>query len=139
MPEHLKSFFEFICTISMVFAWFLGLMKFKDERQQAPDPEFRKPEQEQVRSGEEKAASFKEFTKLPETRKFVSEWMKKKNFTRRGVEKLLEILWLQHDSNKKILRAAGDILSALTGEDGLLKVLSGFKLIPEGLFKIIKK
>lgn len=120
----------------MVFAWFLGLMKFKDEES---GPQIKRPDGEQMRGTEQKAANFVEFTKMPETKKFVSNWMDKKKFTRRGVEKLLEVLWVQHDSNKKILKAAGDILSALTGEDGLLKVLSGFKLIPEGLLKMLKK
>ena len=114
----------------MVLGWFLGVLKFKDkDEEDAP--------QIKIAANEEKSANFKEFTKAPEVKKFVSDWKQKKNFTRRGIEKLLLVLFLQHDSNKKVLKAAGDILSALTGEDGLLKVLSGFKLIPEGLRKIL--
>ncbi len=118
----------------MVFVGLLGLFKFKGDKEDESDGGVTtKPP-----ATEEKAGSFVEFTRLPETKKFVSEWMNKKKFTRRGVEKLLQVLWLQHDNNKKILKAASDILSALTGEDGLLKVLSGFKLIPDGLRRILK-
>ena len=118
----------------MVFVGLLGLFKFKGGKESDAD------EVVALKSpvAEEKSGSFVEFTRLPETKKFVSEWMNKKKFTRRGIEKLLEVLWLQHDNNKKIRKAASDILSALTGEDGLLKVLSGFKLIPEGLRRILK-
>jgi len=109
----------------MVLTWFLGLLKFKEE------------DKEEIKVTQDKSESVDKFLKTGETKKFVSEWQEKKKFTRRGVEKLLGVLWLQHDSNKKILKAAGDILSALTGEDGLMKVLSGFKLVPEGLRKLL--
>ncbi len=112
----------------MVMAWFLGLMKFKEKDEE---------DLQQTKAPSEKSESLNAFLKTPETKKFVSEWQEKKKFTKRGIEKLLGVLWLQHDSNKKIMKAAGDILSALTGEDGLLKVLSGFKLVPEGLRKIL--
>lgn len=114
----------------MVLGWFLGLMRFKEREGEEAKIEVTRPTQE-------KSVTFNEFTKTAEVKKFISEWKDKKKFTRRGVEKLLSVLWLQHDSNKGILKAAGDILSALTGEDGLLKVLTGFKLIPEGLRRIL--
>lgn len=112
----------------MVLAWFLGLMKFKEKDEE---------EKEEVKVTQDKSESFDKFVKTTESKKFVSDWQEKKKFTRRGIEKLLKVLFLQHNSNKTVLKAAGDILSSLTGEDGLLKVLTGFKLVPDGLRKLL--
>ncbi len=111
----------------MVLTMLLGLLKFKEEDE----------EKTEVKQNLEKSALLTDFLKATETRKFISDWKEKKKFTRRGIEKLLGVLFFQHDSNKKALKAAGDILSALTGEDGLMKVLGGFKLVPEGLRKLL--
>ena len=113
----------------MVLSLFLGLLKFKERDEEE--------EKTQTKTTQDKSSDFKEFVKTAEAKTFVKDWQQKKNFTKRGIEKLLNVLFLQHDSNKKILKTAGDILSALTGEDGLLKVLTGFKLVPEGLRKLL--
>jgi len=113
----------------MVLTWLVNQLRFKDSEE--------KPE-ELVKPTQEKAGSFGEFVKLPETKQFISEWRQKKKFTRRGVEDLLRILWPQQGSNKGIIKAAGNLLSKLTGEDGLLGAITALKIVPEGLMKRLK-
>jgi hypothetical protein len=84
----------------------------------------------------EKSATFTAFVKARDTQKFLSTWQKK-NYTKRGVTKLLLTLWPLYNSDKKIRQAAQDILSSLIGEDGLSKVLSALKLVPEGIRKLV--
>lgn len=107
----------------------LGLFKpqFKEEE---PKQAQEKPPEEQ------KSPNVDTFLKSPETQKFVNEW-KKRGYTRRGLTKLFMTLWVMHDSDAKVRKAARDIISSLIGEDGLGKVLSALKLVPEGLRKIV--
>ena len=110
----------------MVLGLFKPVMKDQEEPKQVQD----KPPEEQ------KSPSAEAFLKTPETQKFVSEW-KKKGYTRRGLNKLFMTLWVMHGSDAKVRKAAKDIVSSLIGEDGLGKVLSALKLVPEGLRKLV--
>lgn len=84
---------------------------------------------------EEKTENFQEFIKSPEVKKLVSEYTKNKKFTKRGVVKLLLVLHPMMKSNKGTLASAKDVLSSLVGEDGLSRLLSVLKLVPEGIMK----
>jgi len=94
----------------------------------------KKPEPELEKRPSEKSKSSEQFIKSPETQKFISKWMKK-NYTKRGITKLLMRMWLLSSSDKKALKAAEEILSALIGMDGLSKVLGALKLVSEGIMK----
>ncbi len=102
-----------------------GILKFKEGKDEGLKEE-QKPEQ-----------SFDQFLKTPEAKKFTDDW-KKKGYTKRGVSKLLEVLWPIYNEKKGVLKAAGDILASLKGEDALGKLLSALKLVPEGIMKVIK-
>ena len=95
------------------------------------EPEEKPAEQKQV---QEKSSSFEEFSKKKEVKEFTDNW-KKKGFTKRGVSDLLLILWYREASDKGILKAAGDLLSKLKGEDALSSVLGLFKIKSEPLLK----
>src|SRR3989338_10333403 len=82
----------------------------------------------------EKSESFEAFAKTVAVKKFHDEW-KKKGFTKRGVSKLLILLWPMHKSNKGVIQAAKDILSCLKGEDALGRLLGALKLVPESIMK----
>lgn len=102
-----------------------NMLKFGEKKEEEP-AQTQKPE-----------ATFEQFVKTPEAKKFMDDW-KKKQYTKRGISKLLAILWPIHKDGKSVLKAAGDILSALKGEDALGKMLSALKLVPEGILKVIK-
>ena len=82
----------------------------------------------------EKSESFEAFVKTVAVKKFQEDW-KKKGLTKRGVSKLLLLLWQMHKSNKGVIQAAKDILSVLKGEDALGRLLGALKLVPEGIMK----
>ena len=94
------------------------------------------PQVAEVKPPEEERATFDDFIKTRETVLFMKKWQKK-GYTKRGVTKLLHVLWPRYKEGKGIRHAAEDILSSLIGEDGLGKVLSALKLVPEGLRKLI--
>lgn len=103
-----------------------GLLKFGEKKEEEePKEEMKKPE------------SVDAFLKTQEAKKFTEEW-KKKGYTKRGVSKLLSILWPIYNDKKGLLKAAQDILASLKGEDALGKLLSALKLVPEGIMKVIK-
>lgn len=102
-----------------------GMLKFKEEKEGEMKEE-QKPEQ-----------NFDQFLKTPEAKKFMEDW-RKKGYTKRGVSKLISILWPIHSEKKGVLKAAQDILASLKGEDALGKLLSALKLVPEGIMKVIK-
>lgn len=105
------------------------IFKLKEEK---PPEEAPKPE--------ERLTTFENFLKEPETKKLIEKWTTKKGqqFTKRGITKLLHVLWIFHGSNKNARKAAEDILSSLVGDDALGKLLNVFyKLVPEGLMKKI--
>lgn len=79
---------------------------------------------------QEKSSSYDEFSKKKEVKQFIDNW-KKKGYTRRGVQDLLLILWYRENTDKGILKAAGDLLSKLKGDDALESVLSLFKIKSE--------
>jgi hypothetical protein len=97
---------------------------------------FAEPKEEEPKVEEAKSDSFDKFLKTPETKKFMEDW-KKKGYTKRGVVKLLLVLWPIYNDNKSILKAAEDILASLKGEDALGRLLNALKLVPEGIRKII--
>ncbi|MEM4165746.1 MAG: hypothetical protein QW255_00085 [Candidatus Bilamarchaeaceae archaeon] len=102
-----------------------------------------KPEEKK----EERGSSFKEFIKSPEAQAFVKEWTNKidpktgeQMYTKAGVTELLRVL---HEggsftSEKKMLNAAGEILSLLRGSEKLKGFLAGWKAKSEGIIKSIK-
>ena len=100
-------------------------LKFWEQKEEEPKQE-KKPEQ-----------TFDQFLKTAEAKKFTEDW-KKKGYTKRGVSKLLQILWPIHNEKKGVLKAAEDILASLKCEDALGKILSALKLAPEGIMKVIK-
>ncbi len=104
-----------------------GLLKQKDEKKE-----------EVLKQEFDKEKSFENFLKTPEVKKFLNEW-RKKEYTKRGVSKLLLILWPLYNNKKSILKAAEDILASLKGEDALSKLINALKLVPEGIMKVIKK
>jgi len=120
------------------------VFQFLKLAQKTPEEEFKEQAKQELESKkaqkgptEEKAENFQEFMKSPEVARLVSEW-KKKGFTKRGITKLLSILFPMFNSNKSVLASAKDLLASLKGEDGLSRVLSVLKLVPEGIMKGMK-
>jgi len=110
--------------------------------QKSQEEEFKdkmKEEMEAKKASEqsEKSSDFQHFLKSPESVRLIEDW-KKKGFTKRGVTKLLAILFPAFKSNKGVVSAAKDLLASLKGEDGLSRVLSILKLVPEGIMRGLK-
>jgi len=96
--------------------------------------ESRRSMQESVKS-EEKVQTAEQFLKSPEAQRFIEDW-KKKGYTKRGVVKLLLVLYPFTKGKKGgVLTAAKDLLASLKGEDGLSRLLGVLKLVPEGIMK----
>jgi hypothetical protein len=114
---------------------FLGQFKpvFKDADDE-PKTVLQKP------PGQEKSSSAEDFVKTPEAREFVSKWMDAEKdgeqmYTRRGIVRLLTMLFPVFDSNRKVLSNADELLKMLGGMDGLQGFLMGWKAKSEGIIK----
>jgi hypothetical protein len=114
------------------------LFKFAEK---SPEQEFKEQAKAELESKkaqtevkEEKAETAEKFLKTPEAVRVIEEW-RKKGYTKRGVVKLLMVLYPMFKSNKSIVSAAKDLLASLKGEDGLSRLLGVLKLVPEGIMK----
>lgn len=111
---------------------FAGLLKFRDDEQKPED-----------KSAEEvKTKSADEFLRSPEAKKFVNDWNNKEigpgvKFTKRGVSALLRESYLKYKSEKEAIKIAHDLLTKLSGKDMFGKLLNAFKIVPEGLRRLV--
>ncbi|MDD5022941.1 MAG: hypothetical protein PHU63_02120 [Candidatus ainarchaeum sp.] len=113
------------------------IQKFFQKEEKVPDRELkddsekftdnRKMETEK----EGRTKNFDRFIQKPEVQKQIKEWMKQWKYKKRGLMALMYILWLNGDTDKKIISTAKDILSKLKGEDIFAKFLNVLKLAPE--------
>ncbi len=106
--------------------------------------EMAKPEE--VKKAAE-TADFKEFMASPDTKNFIKDWSTKIDrktgepmYTKAGVIELLRVLYESRSfaSDKKVLKAANEILSLLRGADTLKGFLAGWKAKSEGIIKGIQ-
>ena len=107
--------------------------------QKSQDEEFKDKVKEELATKKaaeqtEKSSDLKAFLKTPEAVRLVEEW-NKKGFKKRGITNLLRALFPAFKSNKGVISNAKDLLASLKGEDGLSRVLSILKLVPEGIMK----
>lgn len=117
----------------MVMVGFLNKLLQKDKKKEYQDEMKKSLEPKKTKTPETKqrTKTFDKFVQKAETKKKISEWMRKWKYKKRGVMALLYILWLQGDSDKKVISMAKDILSKLKGEDIFAKFLNVLKLKPE--------
>ena len=104
------------------------------------EPEMQKPTNSKE---EEKSSNVEDFLKTPEVREFTKEWSSKTRdgkaiYTKRGITRLLTLLFPNYNSNRKTISAAAEVLNMLGGMDGLTGFLAGWKAKSEGLLKGIK-
>ncbi len=115
---------------------FAGLLKMKGDEQESPRmPEEKSDEGMKTKSGDE-------FLQSPEAKNFIKEWNNKEigpgvKFTKRGLSALLRELYTQYKKEKEAVKVANTLLLQLSGKDMFGKLLNAFKLVPEGLRKLI--